>query len=65
MSTVLSNLVFAKERTCRKLKLRCLDFLAVAENFMEVAVTNEYVEVMKDTPSLLAEVHNWFERLRP
>ncbi|CAN6195621.1 unnamed protein product [Urochloa humidicola] len=62
VSTVLSNLVFAEERTCKKLKARCLDFLAVEENFKEVAVTSEYFDIMKDTPSLLAEVQNWFKR---
>ncbi|CAN6174025.1 unnamed protein product [Urochloa humidicola] len=64
VSTVLSNLVFAEERTCKKLKARCLDFLAVGENFKEVAVTSEYFDIMKDTPSLLAEVQNWFKRPR-
>jgi len=51
VSTVLSNLVFAQERTCgkcHKLKSRCLEFLAVEGNFKEVGVTNEYVEIMKD-----------------
>jgi speckle-type POZ protein len=69
VSTVLSNLVFAEERislsrTCLKLKSRCLDFLASGENFKEVAVTNEYVDIMKDAPSLLAEVQNWFKKPR-
>ncbi|CAN6195622.1 unnamed protein product [Urochloa humidicola] len=64
VSTVLSNLVFAEDRTCRKLKRRCLDFLAVGDNFMEVAVTCEYVDVMKEYPALLAEVQNWFKRPR-
>ena len=51
VSTVLSNLVFAQERTCgkcHKLRSRCLEFLAVEGNFKEVGVTNEYVEIMKD-----------------
>ncbi|CAN6162262.1 unnamed protein product [Urochloa humidicola] len=64
VSTVLSNLVFAEERTCNKLKPRCLDFLAVGDNFKEVAVTNEYFNIMKDTPSSLAEVQTWFKRPR-
>nr|CAB3453172.1 unnamed protein product [Digitaria exilis] len=64
VSTVLSSLVFAEERTSPKLKSRCLDFLAVGENFMEVAVTNGYVDVMKDIPALLGDVQNWFKRPR-
>ncbi|CAL5081012.1 unnamed protein product [Urochloa decumbens] len=64
VSTVLSNLVFAEERMCKKLKPSCLDFLAVRENFVEVAVTGEYVDMMKESPGLLAEVQNWFKRPR-
>ncbi|CAL5081009.1 unnamed protein product [Urochloa decumbens] len=64
VSTVLSNLVFAEERTCAKLKPRCLDFLAVGENFKEVAVTSEYFDMMMESPGLLAEVQNWFKRPR-
>ncbi|KAF8781248.1 hypothetical protein HU200_000607 [Digitaria exilis] len=64
VSRVLSSLVFAEERACPKLKSRCLDFLTVGENFTEVAVTNEYVDVMKDTPALLGDVQNWFKRPR-
>ncbi|RLN35838.1 hypothetical protein C2845_PM03G32160 [Panicum miliaceum] len=67
VSMVLSNLVFAEERTrdkCHKLKSRCLEFLAVGQNFKEVGVTNEYVEIMKDNPSLLAQVQNCFKRPR-
>ncbi|CAN6182002.1 unnamed protein product [Urochloa humidicola] len=50
--------------TCNKLKPRCLDFLAVGDNFKEVAVTNEYFNIMKDTPSLVAEVQNSLKRPR-
>ncbi|CAL5081182.1 unnamed protein product [Urochloa decumbens] len=64
VSTVLSNLVFAEERTCTKLKPRCLDFLAVGENFKEVAVTSEYFDMVMESPGLLAEVQNWFKRPR-
>ncbi|KAF8692405.1 hypothetical protein HU200_039677 [Digitaria exilis] len=64
VSTVLSSLVFADDRTCPKLKYRCLAFLAVGENFTEVAVTNEYLDVMKDMPSLLTQVQNLFKRPR-
>ncbi|CAL5088781.1 unnamed protein product [Urochloa decumbens] len=64
VSTVLSNLVFAEERTCTKLKPRCLNFLAVGENFKEVAVTSEYFDMMMESPGLLAEVQNWFKRPR-
>ncbi|CAL5064801.1 unnamed protein product [Urochloa decumbens] len=53
VSTVLSNLV-----------PRCLDFLAVGENFKEVAVTSEYFDMMMESPGLLAEVQNWFKRPR-
>ncbi|CAN6210462.1 unnamed protein product [Urochloa humidicola] len=63
VSTVLSNLVFAEERACRKLKPSCLEFLAVRENFVEVAVTGEYVDMM-ESPGLLAQVQNWFKRPR-
>ncbi|KAF8649199.1 hypothetical protein HU200_064394 [Digitaria exilis] len=64
VSTVLSSLVFADDRTCPKLKSRCLAFLAVGENFTEVAVTNEYLDVMKDMPSLLTQVQNLFKKPR-
>jgi speckle-type POZ protein len=62
--TVLSSLQFAEERACLKLKSRCLDFLADGEKFKAVAVTNEYIDLMKKVPSLLDHVQNRFKRPR-
>ncbi|CAD6219649.1 unnamed protein product [Miscanthus lutarioriparius] len=55
---------FAEERACLKLKSRCLDFLADGEKFKAVAVTNEYIDLMKKVPSLLDHVQNRFKRPR-
>jgi speckle-type POZ protein len=57
-------LQFAEERACLKLKSRCLDFLADGEKFKAVAVTNEYIDLMKKVPSLLDHVQNRFKRPR-
>ncbi|TVU46175.1 hypothetical protein EJB05_05694, partial [Eragrostis curvula] len=63
-STVLSSWVFAEERSCAKLRSRCLEFLAAGENFMEVAITEEYVDLMKNDPSFGFQVRNQFKRGR-
>ncbi|KAG0543368.1 hypothetical protein BDA96_02G184500 [Sorghum bicolor] len=62
--TVLSSLQFAEEHACLKLKSRCLDFLAIGEKFKAVAITNEYIDLMKKVPSLLDHVQNRFKRPR-
>ncbi|TVT96789.1 hypothetical protein EJB05_58002, partial [Eragrostis curvula] len=61
-STVLSDWVFAEERSCHKLKSRCLEFLAVGENFKEVALTDEYIDLIKNYPSFRLQVRNHFKR---
>lgn len=63
-STVLLALEFAEEHTRPKLKTQCLDFLAVPENFQEVAATSEYLRLMDMFPSLLTEVRNRCKRPR-
>ncbi|GJN34162.1 hypothetical protein PR202_gb22805 [Eleusine coracana subsp. coracana] len=64
MDTVLSILEFTQEHTCSRLRSRCLDFLDVAENFKEVASTEEYLRLMNAYPSLQTEVRNWFKKPR-
>ncbi|TVU09217.1 hypothetical protein EJB05_42665, partial [Eragrostis curvula] len=63
--TVLPILEFTEAHACPRLRSRCLDFLDVAENFKEVASTEEYLRLMNAYPSLQVEVRNWFKRPRP
>ncbi|CAL5081013.1 unnamed protein product [Urochloa decumbens] len=58
-STVLPALEFAEENArSPKLKSKCLDFLAVPENFQDVAATDEYLRLMNTFPALLADVRS-------
>ncbi|KAK3129893.1 hypothetical protein QOZ80_6BG0486180 [Eleusine coracana subsp. coracana] len=61
-STVLSTWVFAEERACLRLNTKCLEFLNVGDNFKQVAITDQYVDLMKNVPSFGAQVRNLFKR---
>jgi speckle-type POZ protein len=60
VDTVVSMLALAEEHACSKLKARCLDFLAIGENFKMVGTTSEYFHLMQSVPSLLVQVRNRF-----
>lgn len=63
-STVLSNWEFAQERACTRLKFKCLAFLGADENFKQVAITDEYVDLMKNVPSFAIDVRGLIKRQR-
>ncbi|XP_047084051.1 BTB/POZ and MATH domain-containing protein 1-like [Lolium rigidum] len=58
INTVVSMLELAEDHVCSKLKARCLDFLADADNFKIVGTTGEYICLMQSFPHLLVEVQS-------
>lgn len=53
---VLSTLLLADRYSRARLKEKCLDFASNPENFARVALTEEYMNIMLKSPSLLAEL---------
>jgi speckle-type POZ protein len=58
VDSVVSMLELAEDHVCSKLKARCLDFLADADNFKIVGTSGEYICLMQSFPHLLVEVQN-------
>ncbi|KAJ4770477.1 BTB/POZ and MATH domain-containing protein 2 [Rhynchospora pubera] len=56
LDTALSTLIFAERHSSPWLKEKCLEFASKSENFTELALTEEYVQMMQSFPSLLAEL---------
>ncbi|WVZ92101.1 hypothetical protein U9M48_038191 [Paspalum notatum var. saurae] len=58
VDTVGSVLVCAEAYNCPELKVKCLDFFAVGENFKEAAFTDGFVILVQKFPSLAAELRS-------
>jgi speckle-type POZ protein len=58
VDSVVSMLELAEDHACSKLKARCLDFPADANNFKIVGTSGEYICLMQSFPYLLVEVQN-------
>ncbi|KAJ3704866.1 hypothetical protein LUZ61_008571 [Rhynchospora tenuis] len=58
VDTVISSLALAEEHSCNELKDVCLDFAAMPENLIRLALKAEYVELMHYQRHLLEEVGN-------
>ncbi|KAJ3685879.1 hypothetical protein LUZ61_015043 [Rhynchospora tenuis] len=56
VDTALSTLILAERHSSAWLKEKCLDFASKSENFTELALTEEYVQMMQSFPSLLVEL---------
>ncbi|KAJ4788488.1 BTB/POZ and MATH domain-containing protein 2 [Rhynchospora pubera] len=56
VDTVLSTLIVAERLSSAWLKEKCLEFASMPENFTELALTEEYVQMVQSFPSLLIEL---------
>ncbi|KAJ1690532.1 hypothetical protein LUZ63_014687 [Rhynchospora breviuscula] len=56
VDTALSTLILAERHSSAWLKEKCLEFASKSENFTELALTEEYVQMMQSFPSLLVEL---------
>uniref|UniRef100_A0ACD5ZV73 Uncharacterized protein n=1 Tax=Avena sativa TaxID=4498 RepID=A0ACD5ZV73_AVESA len=54
--TVATTLACAETYNCIELKSKCIDFLAVEENFKEAAFTDAYALLVLKFPSVAAEL---------
>lgn len=55
LDTVLSSLALADQHNCDKLLDACLDFAASLNNLVQLTVTQEYLDFMKNYPDLFAK----------
>ncbi|KAL6646411.1 hypothetical protein ACP70R_018019 [Stipagrostis hirtigluma subsp. patula] len=58
VETVSKTLWYAVRHACPELKKACMDFLAMAENMGQVAVTEEYVWLAQNSPSIVQELRD-------
>ncbi|KAJ3685873.1 hypothetical protein LUZ61_015037 [Rhynchospora tenuis] len=56
IDTALSTLILAERHSSVWLKEKCLEFASKPENFTELVLTEEYVQMMQSFPSLLVEL---------
>ncbi|KAJ3685876.1 hypothetical protein LUZ61_015040 [Rhynchospora tenuis] len=56
VDTVLSTLIIAEQHSSAWLKEKCLEFASKPENFTELALTEEYAQMVQSFPSLLIEL---------
>ncbi|KAJ1690533.1 hypothetical protein LUZ63_014688 [Rhynchospora breviuscula] len=56
LDTALSTLILAERHGSAWLKEKCLEFASKLENFTELVLTEEYVQMMQSFPSLLVEL---------
>ncbi|KAJ3685878.1 hypothetical protein LUZ61_015042 [Rhynchospora tenuis] len=56
VDTVLSTLIIAERHSSAWLKEKCLEFASKPENFTQLALTEEYVQMVQSFPSLLIEL---------
>ncbi|KAF3333782.1 BTB/POZ and MATH domain-containing protein 1-like protein [Carex littledalei] len=56
VETVSTTLLLADRHNCPRLKETCLRFASKPENFMQLALTEEYLHMIQASPSLLVEL---------
>ncbi|KAJ4788483.1 BTB/POZ domain-containing protein [Rhynchospora pubera] len=56
IDTVLTTLTLAEQHNSAWLKEKCLQFVSNSKNFTQLALTEEYVQMMQSFPSLLVEL---------
>ncbi|KAF3339280.1 BTB/POZ and MATH domain-containing protein 1-like isoform X1 [Carex littledalei] len=60
LETVVTSLSLANQLNCHRLKDICLEFVTMPENFVHLAITDPYVQLMQSCPSLLADLRSRF-----
>ncbi|KAJ3685875.1 hypothetical protein LUZ61_015039 [Rhynchospora tenuis] len=58
VDTVLTTLILAERHSSAWLKEKCLEFASKSENFTQLAVTEEYLQIMQSFPSLFVELRH-------
>ncbi|KAJ3685871.1 hypothetical protein LUZ61_015035 [Rhynchospora tenuis] len=56
IDTVLTTLILAERHSAPWLKEKCLEFASKSENFTQLAITEEYLQIMQSFPSLFVEL---------
>ncbi|KAJ4770479.1 BTB/POZ/MATH-domain protein [Rhynchospora pubera] len=56
VDTVLSTLIVAERHSSACLKEKCLEFVSMPQNFTDLALTEEYAQMVPSFPSLLIEL---------
>ncbi|KAJ1700469.1 hypothetical protein LUZ63_000248 [Rhynchospora breviuscula] len=62
LETVVTSLSLANQLNCNRLKDICLDFVTKPVNFMQLAITDAYVQLMQSCPLLLEELRKRVNR---
>jgi len=60
VDTVAATLACAEMYNCPELKIKCIDFFAMEKNFRKAVLSDGFVELVQQFPSIIAEL-----RLRP
>ncbi|XP_078148494.1 BTB/POZ and MATH domain-containing protein 2-like [Carex rostrata] len=61
LDTVLSILQLAENHNCSDLKKKCLEFIVHKDNFVSLALSERFINLMQNYPSLLAELKDLAE----
>ncbi|KAJ4788486.1 BTB/POZ and MATH domain-containing protein 2 [Rhynchospora pubera] len=63
IETVLTTLILAERHSAPWLKEKCLEFASKSENFTQLAVTEDYLQIMQSFPSLFVELRQRVKHL--
>jgi len=56
VDTVAAILACAERYDCPELKIKCIDFFAMEKNFRRAVLTDGFVELVQQFPSIIAEL---------
>jgi speckle-type POZ protein len=56
VDTVAATLACAEMYNCPELKIKCIDFFAVEKNFRKAVLTDGFVQLVQQFPSIIAEL---------
>lgn len=56
VDTVAATLACAEMYNCSELKIKCIDFMAKEENFRKAVLTDDFVQLVQQFPSIVAEL---------
>ncbi|CAL4999813.1 unnamed protein product [Urochloa decumbens] len=56
VDTVAATLACAEMYNCQELKIKCIDFFAMEKNFRKAVLTDGFVQLVQQSPSIVAEL---------